>query len=118
MTAADQLELGVIDGIIDEPGEGAHGDHDAAAKAVKAAILHALVSLAGASTETLLVNRYARLRHIGSYSEAGGPAVEPEPPSLRLRLGRILRLPGVPRRPRWSEIWPSGETDDGSDDGA
>ncbi len=29
MTAADQLELGIIDGVIDEPGEGAHDDHAA-----------------------------------------------------------------------------------------
>jgi acetyl-CoA carboxylase carboxyl transferase subunit alpha len=115
MTAADQLELGVIDGIIDEPGEGAHANHDDAARAVKAAIINAFVSLAGASTESLLQNRYAHLRRIGSYSEAGGPAVEPEPPSLTRRLGRILRLPGAPRRPRWSEIWPSG--DEGNDEG-
>ena len=29
MTAADQLELGVVDAVIEEPGEGAHTDHDA-----------------------------------------------------------------------------------------
>ena len=41
MTAADQLELGIIDGVIDEPGEGAHADHAATAIAVKRAILAA-----------------------------------------------------------------------------
>jgi hypothetical protein len=66
-------------------------------------------------TAGLLVSRYARLRRIGSYREAGGPAVELEPPSLSRRLGRILRLPGVPRPPRWSEIWPSGENGDEDD---
>jgi acetyl-CoA carboxylase carboxyl transferase subunit alpha len=109
MTASDQLELGVIDGIIDEPGDGAHTDHEATARAIKRAIIEALTAIGGTATAELLTNRYARLRHIGSYTEAGGPAVEPEPPSLRRRIGRILRLPGVPRRPRWSEIWPSGE---------
>ena len=109
MTAADQLELGVIDGIIDEPGDGAHSDHEAAARAIKRALLDALTSIGPTATPELLTSRYARLRHIGTYTEAGAPAVEPELPSLRHRIGRILRLPGVPRRPRWSEIWPSGE---------
>ncbi len=50
-----------------------------------------------------------------TYNEQGGMAAEPAaPPSLQRRLGRLLRLPGVPRRPRWSEIWPSGEA--GGDD--
>src|SRR5437762_1483840 len=102
MTAADQLELGVIDEIIDEPGDGAHADPDGAASAVKKAIIEALAALEELPTAALLVNRYARLRRMGSYREAGGPAVEPEPPSLSRRLGRILRLPGVPRPPRWS----------------
>jgi len=109
MTAADQLELGVIDGIVDEPGDGAHSDHEAAARAIKRALLDALTSIGPTATPELLTSRYARLRHIGTYTEAGAPAVEPELPSLRHRIGRILRLPGVPRRPRWSEIWPSGE---------
>jgi acetyl-CoA carboxylase carboxyl transferase subunit alpha len=112
MTAADQLELGVIDQIIDEPDEGAHANPDATAAAVKTAIIDALASLGELPTAGLLVNRYARLRRTGPYIEAGGPAIEPEPPSLTRRLGRILRLPGVPRRPRWSEIWPSGENGD------
>lgn len=116
MTAADQLELGVIDGIIDEPGEGAHTDHDATARAIKRAILETLATIGGTATEELLTNRYARLRHIGTYTDAGAPGVEGEPPSLRRRIGRILRLPGVPRRPRWSEIWPSGDDTDSEDE--
>jgi acetyl-CoA carboxylase carboxyl transferase subunit alpha len=111
MTAADQLELGVIDAIIDEPGEGAHTDHEATARAIKRAILEALATIGGTATEELLTSRYARIRHMGA------PGVEAEPPSLRRRIGRILRLPGVPRRPRWSEIWPSGDDGD-SEDGA
>ena len=118
MTAADQLELGVIDGIIDEPGEGAHTDHEATAHAIKRAILEALVAIGGTETEELLTSRYARLRHVGTYTDAGAPGVEAEPPSLRRRIGRILRLPGVPRRPRWSEIWPSGDDDSDSEDEA
>lgn len=115
MTAADQLELGVIDRILPEPREGAHADHDATARIVKEALVEELTAIAAVPTDRLLSTRYARLRALGAYREMGEAAVEPvAPPSLQRRLGRLLRLPGVPRRPRWSEIWPSGEA--GSDD--
>ena len=116
MTAADQLELGVVDAIIEEPGAGAHTDHDATARAVKEAIISALERISQLAPDALLATRYARLRGLGMVLEGtAGPAPTVEPPSFRRRLGRLLRLPGVPRRPRWSEVWPSG--DDGSDEG-
>ncbi len=119
MTADDQVELGVVDAIIAEPGEGAHTDHEATAGAVKAAILSALRRLTASETDALLATRYARLRGMGAYLETGaGPIRPPEAPSLRRRIGRILHLPGVPRRPRWSEIWPSDGNDDESERGA
>jgi len=119
MTAADQLELGIVDVVIDEPGEGAQTDHPATARAVKRAILASLGRITRLETEALLTTRYARLRGIGLYREAeiapGGPSQDA---SLRRRIGRLLRVPGVPRRPRWSEIWPSGEDGDNSEEGA
>ena len=113
MTAADQLQLGVIDGIIDEPGEGAHTDHAATAEAIGKAIVSALGRISRLETEELLATRYARLRGIGLVREAAAGPGRLDEPSLRRRIGRLLRLPGAPRRPRWSEIWPSG--DDGND---
>jgi acetyl-CoA carboxylase carboxyl transferase subunit alpha len=118
MTAAEQLELGVIDGIIREPGEGAHTDHDATAAAIKEALIESLTVLSATPTEQLLSARYVKLRQIGAYRELGGPIVEQEPPSWSRRLGRILRISGAPRRPRWSEIWPSGDDGSDSEDGA
>jgi acetyl-CoA carboxylase carboxyl transferase subunit alpha len=119
MTAADQLELGIIDGIIDEPGEGAHTDPAATATAVKEAIVGALSRITKLETEALLTTRYARLRGIGLVRETDVASAQlPAEPSLRRRIGRLLRLPGVPRRPRWSEIWPSGEDADNSEEGA
>jgi acetyl-CoA carboxylase carboxyl transferase subunit alpha len=119
MTAADQLELGVIDAIVDEPGEGAHTDHAGTARAVKTAIIAALRSLSGRETSELLATRYARLRGLGAYLETGaGSRSRADATSLRDRLGRILHLPGVPRRPRWSDIWPSDDADDDSEKGA
>jgi acetyl-CoA carboxylase carboxyl transferase subunit alpha len=112
MTAADQLELGVIDGIIDEPKDGAQADPASTARAIKAAILSRLQQISSIEPEVLLTNRYARIRSIGLVSEAAGQA-QPllEPVTLRGRIGRLLRLRGMPRAPRWSEIWPSGDDD-------
>ena len=113
MTAADQLELGVIDGIVEEPKDGAQADPAAAAKAIKAAVIDALTRISQADPEALLTSRYARLRSIGLVIEVEGEGpVALEPVTLRGRIGRLLRLRGVPRPPRWSEIWPSGEDDD------
>lgn len=119
MTAADQLELGVIDAVIDEPGEGAHDDHARTATAVKEAIVASLSRITRLETEALLMTRYARLRGIGLVRETEVSAAQlPREPSLGRRIGRLLRLPGVPRRPRWSEIWPSGEDADNNEEGA
>ena len=98
MTAADQLELGVIDRILPEPSGGAHADHDATAATIKAALLDAARDPSGTvPTEQLLATRYARLRQLGDYNELGEAAAEhAAPPSLQRRLGRLLRLPGVP----------------------
>ena len=109
MTAQDQLELGVVDAIISEPGEGAHTDHPATARAIKSAVVAAMGRIRQRGPQSLLAHRYARLRSIGRYQETeAGPRARPAPPSLRRRLGRLLHLPGV-RAPRWSEIWPGDE---------
>ena len=52
---------------------------------------------------------------IGLVLEAEGEAAPLlEPVTMRGRIGRLLRIPGV-RTPRWSEIWPSG-ADDGANE--
>lgn len=119
MTAADQLELGVIDGIIQEPGGGAQEDAAATARAIRTALLAALARVTRLEPEELLATRYARLRSIGVVNEAAVEPLQPaEEASLRRRIGRLLRLPGVPRRPRWSEVWPSGDEGNDNEGGA
>ena len=119
MTAVEQVELGVVDDVVPEPGEGAHTDVPATAAALRTAILTALRRLTARDTADLLATRYARLRSMGAYLETGaGPSRRPEAPSLRRRIGRILRLPGVPRRPRWTDVWPSNGGDDDNERGA
>ena len=64
--------------IIAEPGEGAHTDHAATARALKIAHRDALAAFAGRDTADLLATRYARLRGMGAYLET---RVERRPPS-------------------------------------
>jgi acetyl-CoA carboxylase carboxyl transferase subunit alpha len=119
MTAADQLELGVVDRIITEPDGGAQEDHDATARHIREALLAAFGRVTRLEPEAILATRYARLRSIGVVNETAVEALQPaEDGSLRRRLGRLLRLPGVPRRPRWSDVWPSGDDTTDSEGGA
>lgn len=65
ITAKDLLELGLIEGIIEEPVGGAHRNPAAAAAAVKQAIGANLAELRAIPIPTLLDRRYERFRRIG-----------------------------------------------------
>src|SRR5882724_11586851 len=67
MTAPDLLELGLIDGIIPEPGEGAHSDPDNAAEALGQMLRHTLAELAGRTPQELIHERYDKFRRMGSF---------------------------------------------------
>jgi acetyl-CoA carboxylase carboxyl transferase subunit alpha len=108
MSAADQVALGVIDGLIAEPGEGAHSDVRETARRLKAAIVTRLDQLSATPLDDLLEARYRRYRAIGPYTEVAAPAVA-QPPSRGLtdRLRDLLdpgrwtggvSLPGSSRR--------------------
>ncbi|HET9879451.1 MAG TPA: acetyl-CoA carboxylase carboxyltransferase subunit alpha [Candidatus Limnocylindria bacterium] len=117
MTAADQVTLGIVDEIVDEPGEGAHTDHDATARALKRAVVAALARAAREEPGELLVTRYARIRSIGAYRETAVDAARHRTEqNLRDRIGRILHLPGIGRR-RWSDVWRGAGDDDGEAEG-
>jgi acetyl-CoA carboxylase carboxyl transferase subunit alpha len=119
MTAADQQELGVVDLVVGEPGEGAHTDPDATARSLRTAISDALRELSERAPPDLLASRYARLRSIGAYLETPvATTAQPGDGSLRRRLGRILHLPGIPRRGRWSDVWPGDDENEDSERGA
>jgi acetyl-CoA carboxylase carboxyl transferase subunit alpha len=71
LRAGDLLELGLIDEVIPEPLGGAHRSHAAAATAVERFIAGALAELLALPTETLLEQRFRRLRDLGaSFQEA------------------------------------------------
>lgn len=69
ITAREILELGVIDGVIEEPLGGAHHDVDVTAKNAKAAILDQLRKLKDFSGEEVRKDRQAKFRSIGAFKE-------------------------------------------------
>jgi acetyl-CoA carboxylase carboxyl transferase subunit alpha len=108
MSAQDQLELGVIDRIVPEPGEGAHAEPRETARRLRATIIGELDRLAAMTPDELVEARYRRYRALGPYTEVATPEVAP-PPSRGLsdRLRDLLDptrwsmgmpLPGTSRR--------------------
>jgi acetyl-CoA carboxylase carboxyl transferase subunit alpha len=67
MTAQDLLGLGIIDGIIPEPGEGAHTDPPAAEEALRVTLKTALDELKGLTPGQLIDQRYEKFRHMAAF---------------------------------------------------
>jgi acetyl-CoA carboxylase carboxyl transferase alpha subunit len=91
MTAADQAGLGVVDRVIDEPGEGAHSDHAETARRLRSVILEELARLEAVPVDALVELRYRRYRSMGAYTEVSGAVpMQPERPGLTGRLQDLL----------------------------
>jgi acetyl-CoA carboxylase carboxyl transferase subunit alpha len=67
MTATDLMKLGLIDGIVPEPGAGAHTDPDQAAEALRTTLRESLAGLAGRTATQLIDERYEKFRKMGSF---------------------------------------------------
>ncbi len=68
ITASALLKLGVIDEIVEEPGEGAHTDYEKIAELVKKSILKNLKSLENLSAEELVQSRFEKFSAMGKFS--------------------------------------------------
>jgi acetyl-CoA carboxylase carboxyl transferase subunit alpha len=67
LTAPDLLKLGLIDGIIPEPAEGAHTDPDGAAASLRETLRAALDQLEPLSPQELIEQRYNKFRQMGNF---------------------------------------------------
>src|SRR5579863_9831336 len=67
LASADLMALGLVDGIIPEPAEGAHTDADKAAEFVREAIRGALAELTSRSPQELINDRYDKFRRMGNF---------------------------------------------------
>jgi acetyl-CoA carboxylase carboxyl transferase subunit alpha len=65
LTSRDLLKLGIIDGIIPEPLEGAHRDYETTFKNFREHVLRALDELLELTPEELVRQRYEKFRKIG-----------------------------------------------------
>jgi acyl-CoA carboxylase subunit beta len=79
ISAADQLDLGVVDIVVPEPTDGAQADPAEAARRLKAIIIDRLDALDGLTLDQLIDARYRRYRAFGSYTETTLPDVAPPP---------------------------------------
>ena len=69
LTSRDNIKLGIIDAIVDEPLGGAHRDPDAASDLLCDWIVQELDILKTKTTKELLDGRYERFRNLGSFNE-------------------------------------------------
>jgi acetyl-CoA carboxylase carboxyl transferase subunit alpha len=97
MSAQDQLELGVIDRVVPEPGEGAHADRRETARRLRTVIVAELDRLGAMLPGELVEARYRRYRALGPYTEVAAAVVAP-PPSR----GLADRLRDLLDPTRWS----------------
>lgn len=69
ITAADLLEMEIIEEIVSEPKGGAHRDYEATAAAIKEALWRHLQELSELDCGELKEDRYLKFRKIGEFSE-------------------------------------------------
>ena len=67
ITASDLTQLGCVDGIVPEPPEGAHADHDAAAALLDKSLLEHYNQIKDLPTNDLLTKRYDKFRHMAQF---------------------------------------------------
>lgn len=74
LSAPELLRLGIVDGIVPEPADGAHTDRAATAEAVRTAVRSCLDELCRMDEAELLTQRYERFRRFGDPAHQSPPA--------------------------------------------
>jgi acetyl-CoA carboxylase carboxyl transferase alpha subunit len=82
VTAGEQKELGIVDEVIPEPGEGAHTDPAETARRIRDAVNARLEVLTKMSLDELVEARFQRYRAYGPYTVAEKPAAPAERPGI------------------------------------
>ena len=83
LTAADCMELRIVDLVVAEPQGGAHTDPGAAARHLKRILLRELAELQSLPIKRLLKDRYKKFRKMGEYSSHFRAAVSKEVSQLQ-----------------------------------
>ena len=69
LTAADNMRLGIVDGVVEEPLGGAHRDRELAANRLERHIIGRLEEVTALNPRTLVEQRYERFRRLGETRE-------------------------------------------------
>ena len=95
LTAADCLDLGIVDRIVPEPRNGAHSDPDEAARMLHRVLVVELAGLQSKSAKRRAKERYAKYRNMGEYSSQIKATIAKEVNAVqnlfRSGMTRILR---------------------------
>jgi acetyl-CoA carboxylase carboxyl transferase alpha subunit len=97
VTAGEQVELGIVDAVIAEPGEGAHTDPAETARRIREVVLERLDELGRLSIDDLVEARFKRFRAYGPFVVVDRPTAPPERPGIGDRLrGLLASRPSMP----------------------
>lgn len=77
--ARELLRLGIVDGVIPEPADGAHQAPGEASRALRAALAHELATMLGLSGGDLLTQRHERFRGFGALPDMDGLHIDSDP---------------------------------------
>jgi acetyl-CoA carboxylase carboxyl transferase alpha subunit len=90
VTAEEQRDLGIIDEVICEPGEGAHTDPAETARRIRDVVIECLEALDRLSLDELVEARFQRFRAYGPYTVADRPAAPPQRTGITDRLRGLV----------------------------
>jgi acetyl-CoA carboxylase carboxyl transferase alpha subunit len=90
VTAGEQQELGIVDVVIPEPGEGAHTDPAETAKRIRDVVIERLDAFGRIPIDDLVEARFRRFRAYGPYTVADKPPVQGGRGGIAGRLRDLL----------------------------
>ena len=100
VTAGEQRELGIVDIVIPEPGEGAHTDPAETARRIREVVLERFDVLGRVPLDELVEARFKKFRVMGPYIVADRPPAPLERPGITDRLrGLLSNMPSLPSMP-------------------
>jgi len=86
LTSMDCVDMEIVDDIVPEPEQGAHGSPDEAARLLKRALMRELSNLAGSNTKTLVRRRQKKFRKVGEYGSRFRAALRRETKAWQVGL--------------------------------
>jgi len=113
VTAGEQQELGIVDVVIPEPGDGAHTDAVETARRIKEIVLERFDVLGRIPLDELVEARFKKFRVMGPYVVADRPVPPPERTGIADRLrGLLSNMPSMPSLPGTRRDAPPGREEE------